>query len=199
MELHRIETVEYCGGSVYIKRNLKRSMISSTRLLLTCLTLSILTACTFKGIRSESAEISKPKSETLQERIAAEPPANDPAAIAERAANAFINAEGLSGSERLKLIEIYRRTYKEAIEIRSEIGKSKSLLFKMISTTAYNSREVDALKQIIVDLDQRRLIVMFKALADVQAVVGYGTGKEKFYKHFYDFEYPRHENLSSNQ
>ena len=139
------------------------------------------------------------KTPTLEAKIAAEPPANDPTSIGERAGEAFINAKGLTDDQRKKLMGVYLHTYQQAMAIRLEIGKSKSLLFKTVSSSAYDSKEVVALTNKIVELDHKRLVLMFKALADVQAIVGYGKDKGEFYRHFYDNEYPGHENLSRNE
>lgn len=154
--------------------------------------------CSTKEARTDQEVRASSETKTLEERIAAEPPANSPNEIAARASQAFANARGLSDDQRRRLAAIYLRTYSDALSIRTEIGKSKSLLFKMISQSAHDSKEVQKLKSKIVELDQRRLTLMFKALEDVQAVVGYGKGKDEIYRHFYDYEYPRHGNLSRN-
>ncbi len=82
-------------------------------------------------------------------------------------------------------------TYSQAIEIRTEMGKSKALLFMKAADVNYKSNEIEILKNKIVDLDQKRLNLMFKALTKVQDVVGYGKDREQIYKRFYDFEIPR--------
>ena len=127
----------------------------------------------------------------IEEKIAAEPPAPDANAIALRAAETFSNADGLTPKQKQKLMEIYHRTYEDAIAIQTEIGKSKSLLFKLVSSVSYESDDVDRIRKKVVDLDQKRLAIMFQALADVQGVVGYGQDKERIYKHFREFEMPR--------
>ena len=163
--------------------------LKQTFTLLFCLT--ALNGCASLGGRNQQKSSAPIANSTLEEKIAAEPPAPDANAIALRAAEAFSNAEGLTPKQKQKLMEIYHHTYEEAIAIQTEIGKSKSLLFKLISSVSYDSDDVDRIRKKVVDLDQKRLALMFQALADVQTVVGYGKGKEDFYKHFYDFEMPR--------
>lgn len=124
----------------------------------------------------------------LDRQIEKQPEANNPQEILKRAAAAFSHAPGLSNDQKDKLADVYVKTYFEAMEIRKEIGKSKSLLFERVADSETDSRELEKLKQKIVDLDQRRLTVMFKALADVQAIVGYGADKKEIYKHLRDFE-----------
>jgi len=133
----------------------------------------------------------KINSETdLDRKVREEPHANSPEDIANRAAKVFSEAPGLSEDQKRKLSAVYLAVYAEAMAIRTEIGQSKSLLFKLIATTAYKSKEVDQLKQKIVALDQRRLKIMFEALADVQKIVGHGPGKENIYRHFRQHENP---------
>jgi hypothetical protein len=137
--------------------------------------------CSTKSTKSES---------DLDRTVKHENEANTPEEIAQRAAEVFASAPGLSSEQKLKLLGIYSRTYKESMSIRSEIGKSKSLLFKLVASVKYNSKDVEQLKKKVVDLDQRRLNVMFKALEDVQGVVGYGAGKQELYEHFRHYEVP---------
>jgi hypothetical protein len=134
------------------------------------------------------------KDNDLNMKIAAEKPADTPDEIAQRGASTFISAPGLSDAQRQKLMEVYTRTYFGAENIRTQIGQAKSLMFKMIAKQNYKSKEMQTLKTKIVGLDQSRLQLMFQALADVQAIVGYGNDseKEKIYQHFEKFEVPNH-------
>ncbi len=137
---------------------------------------------------------SSPKTEnptTLEQQVAAEPKADTPEQIAQRASEAFGNAPGLSVDQKKKLMEIYANTYTNSMAIRTEIGQSKSLLFKMLGSAGYQSNDVTVLKKKITSLDEKRLALMFQALEDVQKVVGVGEGKEEIYRHLRDFEMPQ--------
>ena len=160
---------------------------------------AILSGCASLSSREQAQNTEPAKGVSINDKIAAEPPAIGPEAIAQRAAEVFSSAEGLTAAQRKELMAIYLRTYKDASAIRIEIGKSKSLLFKIVSAKSYNSAEVEMIKKKVVDLDQKRLALMFKSLADVQLVVGIGSDKEQLYQHFFDYEYPRYENLSQRQ
>ena len=164
-------------------------------LLLTYVTAS----CISSESRDQTTNASAEEKRSLDEKVAAEPPTSGPNGIAERAADVFSQAEGLTPDQKKKLMVIYLNTYKEASQIGAEIGKSKSLLFKVITTRLYNSADVENIKKKVVALDQKRLTLMFKSLADVQAVVGVGIDKEQIYKHFYDYEYPRYQYLSNHR
>lgn len=126
----------------------------------------------------------------LDQRVRGEPTANSPEAIAHRAGQVFSSAPGLSPEQKMKLSDIYTHVYLEALSIRTEIGQSKSLLFKLVSSKDFKSKEVDQLKKKIVALDHRRLDIMFKALDDVQKVVGFGDDKGEIYQHFRQYELP---------
>ena len=133
----------------------------------------------------------KTEDQLLNEKIRAQEPADRPQDIARRAAEAFSGAPGLSPEQKLRLHAIYTRVYAESMQIRRDIGQSKSLLFITIANVDYKSVDVAKLKKKIVDLDQRRLRIMFEALEDVQQIVGKGIEKEKIYKHFQEHEFPR--------
>lgn len=150
---------------------------------------------------SSSAKKAEPSSAlsgdpALAQKIRAEVPADGPDGIAHRGAYSFINAPGLSADQKQKLMTIYVRVYNESRAIRKEMSQAKSLMFRTVASKSYDSEDVEKLKARIVELDQRRLSIMFQALADVQAVVGWGKGRDEMYKHFYDFEYPRLESIS---
>lgn len=173
-------------------------MKTTTRFAL--LSLVILTGaagCASKpGAESKAVATPKTEEQILDAKVQAEPSANTPDEIADRGAFDFITAPGLSREQKQKVMAIYVRVYKQAMDIRSEIGKSKSLLFKTVASQDFDSKDVQRLKDRIVKLDQKRLEIMFKALEDVQDIVGYGTDKEEIYKHFRDYEYPRNEHVS---
>lgn len=136
---------------------------------------------------------STPKSEStppLEKQAQAQPHADTPEAIAQRAADTFSNAPGLNAEQKQKLTAIYAKTYSEAMGLRTQIGQSKSLLFQMLASSDYKSSEVAQLKKKITALDEKRLALMFQALDEVQKVVGYGKNKEEIYKHLRDFEFP---------
>ncbi len=124
----------------------------------------------------------------MNKQVQAEKPVESPEAMVDRAAQAFSNIEGLAPEKKTKLSEIYTRTFTESMSIRKEIGQSKSLLFKTLAKTDYKNSEVKTLKKKIVNLDQKRLNLMFKALEDVQTVVGKGADAEKIYEQLQDYE-----------
>lgn len=125
----------------------------------------------------------------LEQKVQAEQPATGPDAIAARGAQTFISAPGLTDEQRRQLLEIHTRVYAENTEIGTEIGKAKSLLFKNMIAEKYDAATVAGLKKKLIGLDQRRLNVMFKALEDVEKVVGRGLDKEPIYRRFYEFDH----------
>ncbi len=147
----------------------------------------LLTALFVMGCNSAT----KKQEAEINQQVQEQQPANTPEKIAEHASEAFSKAEGLTETQRQKLMMIYAQTYTAAMDIRTEIGKSKALLFKKAADVNYKSNEIEILKKKIVDLDQKRLKLMFNALAEVQDIVGYGKDREQIYKHFYDYEIPR--------
>jgi PBP1b-binding outer membrane lipoprotein LpoB len=142
-----------------------------------------------------SACTTEQKKAEMDQTVKAQPTANSPEQIAQRAAESFANAPGLTADQKQKLMGIYAKTYGEATAIRTELGQSKSLLFKLVADSKTKSSEVNLLKKKITNLDQKRLALMFQALDEVQAVVGYGSDRDEIYKHLRDFEYPHPDNL----
>lgn len=145
------------------------------------LVLVILSAC---GTTQEKKEVE------LNKQVKMQAPADTPNQIMERAAIAFASAEGLSAEQKMLLRDVYIRVYTESMRIRREIGQSKSLLFRTLAKVDYKAADIKSLKKKIVDLDQKRLDLMFGALDEVQAVVGKGVDASKIYKHFEDYEIP---------
>lgn len=134
---------------------------------------------------------SKSEKASLEKNISAEAPVNNPQQMLERAAVTFSEIDGISNEDKSKLSEIYTRTYLDSMSIRKQIGQSKSLLFKTLAKKDYKDSDIKALKNKIVELDQKRLAIMFKALDDVQKIVGKGTpASEKIYEHLERYEYP---------
>ncbi len=142
----------------------------------------VLTGCTSAKVRSEERE--------RQMQIQMQEPADNGDQLMRRAAMAFSNSPGLNPEQKLRLNEIYTKVYIAASRIRREMGKTKSLLFMTLAKVDYRSAEITDLKSRIVSLDQERLTLMFKALDDVQAVVGKGIEAEKIYRHLEYYEVP---------
>ena len=160
-------------------------MAHSKKYFLTALTALALTACS-----------SEAKKTDLDKQVAQEKPADSPQEIAKRAAESFSNAPGLTADQKMKLRDVYAKTYAEAAEIRREIGQSKSLLFKTLAKNDYKSKEIEQLKNKIVDLDKKRLSIMFQSMEDVQKIIGYGKDREEIYQHLRDCEFPSNYRIS---
>ena len=126
--------------------------------------------------------------EAQAKEVKAELPADTPQQMAMRAAEIFSNAPNLSDEQKKQLHTIYTNVYEEAMTIRREIGQNKSWLNKTLVKSDYKSSEVNTLKNKIVALDKKRLNIMFKALKDVQKIVGQGPDKENIYKHLSNYE-----------
>lgn len=134
---------------------------------------------------------SKSEQAALDKSTKAEAPIHSPEQMLQRAAASFSNIEGLSTEDKIKLTEIYTSTYVGSMNIRKEIGQSKSLLFRTLAKKDYKDSEINALKNKIVKLDQKRLELMFKTLDDVQKIVGKNTpASRKIYEHLEKYDYP---------
>ncbi|MBK9323522.1 MAG: hypothetical protein IPM97_11375 [Bdellovibrionaceae bacterium] len=134
----------------------------------------------------------KKEETTVATQVQAQPPADTPEQILARAAQAFSTIEGLEPAKQDKLRETYSRVYTESMSIRREIGQSKSLLFATLAKPDYKASEITKLKKKIVGLDEKRLALMFKALDDVQAIIGKGPGREELFKRLERYETPGH-------
>jgi Spy/CpxP family protein refolding chaperone len=126
----------------------------------------------------------------LERQIHAQPEASSPKEIENRAAEAFANAPGLTNEQKAKLKVIYQRVYAEASGIRKEIGQSKSMMFQLVANNDYRSADIQRLQNKIVALDLKRLDIMFKALEEVQGVIGYGKDKDELYWRLRHYEFP---------
>nr|BFD58659.1 hypothetical protein CKG001_07660 [Bdellovibrio sp. CKG001]BFD62084.1 hypothetical protein BdHM001_07650 [Bdellovibrio sp. HM001] len=140
-------------------------------------------------ITAGCATISKDSAD-LDRRIQSEAPANTPEEIAQRAADVFSSAPGLSQDQRAKLNALYLRTYADSRQIRKEIGQMKSLLFKEAAIKKFKSKDINDLTRRIMDADQRRLNIMFAALEEMQTIVGHGDDKKELYEYLRKYDYP---------
>ena len=133
----------------------------------------------FSTMRCSTYKMSE---EVQAQNIKAQPVADSPEEIARRAAEIFSKSPNLNDDQKKKIHAIYTNVYDESVAIRREIGQSKSLLYETLVTPDYKSSEVASLKKKIVALDKKRLDIMFKALKDVQKIVGRGADKENIYR-----------------
>lgn len=132
----------------------------------------------------------QPNQNNLDQRIQAEPQANTPEEIAQRAANVFSSAPGLTEEQRKKLNALYLKTYADSRQIMKEIGQMKSLLFKEAASKKLNSKDMNELTRRIIDADQRRLNIMFAAFQEMQNIVGLGPDKKEIYERLKNYDYP---------
>lgn len=142
-------------------------------LIISCSVLFMLTSCSSQFAREE---------EKQAEQAMAQEPADTPEDIAMRAASIFENAPNLSLEQKSEISKIYNKVYDDSMGIRRDIGQYKSLLYMTLVKENYKSTEVDRITKKIVALDKQRLDIMFKALKDVQKIIGHGADKEKIYK-----------------
>lgn len=143
------------------------------------------TLLTMTGCATKPADTS-----TLDQRIRSERPADTPEEIAQRAADVFSSAPGLTMEQRAKLNALYLKTYADSRQIRKEIGQMKSLLFKEAATKKFKSKDINELTSRITDADQRRLNLMFRALEEMQAIVGTGDDKKELYEYLRQYDQP---------
>lgn len=129
-------------------------------------------------VTKKNQQIQSEQKKTVQEM----PPVEAPQDIVMRAASIFQGSPDLSDEQKNQLRDIYTGVYDESMAIRSEIGENKTLLYMTLVKKDYKSSEINKLTKKIVALDKKRLDIMFKALKDVQKIVGRGAAKEGLYK-----------------
>lgn len=117
-------------------------------------------------------------------RVSDQRPADMPGELAVRGYEAFVNSTSFTPEQKEKLVTIHTKTYEQASLLRDEISKTKSALFKTLATPNYSAKEVSILKKKIEKLDQKRLATMFKAIDDVEKVIGRSQESEKVYQRF---------------
>lgn len=103
-------------------------------------------------------------------------------------AESFINSPDLSPAQKEQLKSIYGRIFAQSRMYRAELVEAKSKMFQTLAKRDYKSNEISKLKKEIIAIDQKRLDLMFGALAEVQGVVGYGEDKEKIYRQLRDYD-----------
>lgn len=135
----------------------------------------------------------------LKDRARGEAGANSESNIKKMAEDVFAMTPGLTEAQRQKLSDVLRKTATEGAEIRKQIGEAKTDLFKAASSKAFASKEVTEIKDKITKLDQKRLVLMYQALADVQNIVGFGPEKEELYRRLREYDNPREGRVSRSE
>ena len=86
--------------------------------------------------------------------------------------DAFMKAPGLSEAQKIKLSEIMKNAFSEAQKIKVAIANQKVDLFEAITNPSVKNSQVNKIKKSIVELDKKRLALMFSSLEDVQKIIG---------------------------
>lgn len=136
-------------------------MNSATKITVLSLAALILGACA-----------SQEEKRDAEQRIQAEQPVAPDESFANRGANLFVDAKGISEAQRQELLKIHTDTYQKSSTLRDEITKTKTALFRSILDPKVSEKEIGLMKNKIVKLDRERLDVMLSAFNDVQKVVG---------------------------
>ena len=148
----------------------------------------LITVLALLGLAACATSEQKKTEAKVDQAIQAEKPANQPGDIAARGEDAFMKAPGLTEAQRMKLMEIHSKAYAESTTIRTELGKTKSALFKTLIDPKSGNKEINILKKKIVALDKKRLDTMFKALDEAKKILGKNDQAENVYKEFYHLE-----------
>lgn len=104
----------------------------------------------------------------------------------------FADAPGLTDLQKDQLMDLFRKTKEEAQTIKNQIYEKKTKMFEVTATQKSDSKETLTLKGEIVSLDQKRLEIMFKALDEMQKIVGTGEDKKEIYRKLQDYDTPSH-------
>lgn len=94
----------------------------------------------------------------------------------------WANSANLTADEKSKLAVIHNNTGRDAMRIKTEIGKAKMELFGELAKAKYDKKKVDSLKRAIVKLDSERLDKMFSSLEEVEKVLGKDQKARDYYK-----------------
>lgn len=85
---------------------------------------------------------------------------------------AILNSPGATKEQREKMLSLYSRTGQEIAAIRSEMGKLKGVLFRNLMNPKSKETDLNVIKRRLSRLNQRKLDVMFDALADSRKILG---------------------------
>lgn len=160
------------------------SLVNKMRLSNKNVQLLALTSMVFAGCSTGTVS---PK---LEAQIHEQPPLETTEMISNESIKTFTMSPELTLDQKERLKNIYLKISAEFTSTKTEIGQTKSLLFKMITDKNSSAKEMNQLKKKIVYLDKKRRSQMFKALDEVQKVVGFGKESEEAYRQFKELEFP---------
>lgn len=107
--------------------------------------------------------------QTVQQMAQSESGTTD---IAQKGFHAFFSSPELTEKERKALLDIHTETLQESAGIRADIGRYKSVLFRLLVTGKPQEKEIEEVKKKITDLYLQRLTIMMKALDKAKFVLG---------------------------
>lgn len=140
------------------------------------------------GLSACASKSEKQAEQKVEQSVQAENPATQKGELAARGANTFMNATGLTDAQKSKLMDVHAKTYTEAQKIGNELTQTKAALFKTLVSPTSTKKEINLLKKKIVSLDKQRLDTMFKAIEEVEKIVGKTAQSADIYKEFYNIE-----------
>jgi len=94
--------------------------------------------------------------------------------------DAFRNAPGLTEAQKLKLADLMKSTFAQAEKIKLGIANLKVDLFETLTDPSADNGKVNKIKDQIIELDKRRLALMFKSLDEVKALIGKNPETTKY-------------------
>ncbi len=142
------------------------------QLLMTALALTLLGACssaTKKEIEQEKAQFSD--IQTREEMVA-------------NARQMLEESEELTQDEKAKLADLFAQVREESSKINAEISRSKSVLFKELTTKSYSEKKTLVLKNSIKNLYDKKIDLMMDAFKKSRKILGLKSAPEKFERQF---------------
>ena len=90
-----------------------------------------------------------------------------------------IDSSALSASQKAKLKEIHSRMVAETFENQEQTSRLKAVLFETITKQPYDAKKIDAIKKRLLVLNDDKINGMFRALNEVEKVLGQAKPDQK--------------------
>lgn len=90
-----------------------------------------------------------------------------------------IESSRLSDDQKNQFRELQTRMMVETAQNRDDTSKLKGVLFETLASPQYDRSKVEEIKRRLVKLNQARMENMFRALEEVQKIVGYLPPRER--------------------
>ena len=126
-----------------------------------------------------SACTTSPEQKSIESQIEKEPRTFSQQQMVAKGHSILLNHPDMTEEQRRKMKRVYAETMAKSQKIRMEMSKVKGVFFKQLFKSTRNDKELRILRKKLIDLNEKKMDVMFDALYEAQTILGKGFPAEE--------------------